>query len=231
VNQEWPVAVQLDENEVANRVKTVLRRIHTPWYFYSVLFIPLAALLLRLPVNPALLWMGSLLVFILAICVRGLALALRPNPLAGIESAVYRPWFRELNGPGRRGQIVIFSFALAMILGASAARSSALTGAALAMTSGVVLFCGLITALFLLDVRLLPRKFRLIEDHELIGALKNRATRWSSLLVATIAIAAYPAQALWPASGPAFLAGLIWTACAGPLLIFAWLEYRTEPYA
>jgi hypothetical protein len=225
------MTVQLDEDEVASRVKTVLRRIHTPWYFYLVLFLPLAAVLLRLPVNPAMLWTGSLLVFILATCIRGVVLALRPNPLAGIEPAVYRPWFRELNGPGRRAQIVIFSFTLGMILGASAARGSALTGAALAMISAVVLVCGLITALFLLDVRLLPRKFRLIEDQELIGTLKNRASRWSSLLVATVAVAAYPAQALWPASGPALLAGLIWTACAGPLLIFAWLEYRTEPYA
>jgi len=225
------MGVQLDEDDVANRVKVFQRRLYTPWYYYLILFIPLAARLLGAPASDALLWTGGLLLYIAAVCVRGLVQARRPNPLAGVEPAVYRPWFRELNGPGRRAQIVMFSFALGFILWSSASRGAPLTGAALAMIAGYVLLCGLITALFLLDVRLLPRKYRTIEDLELVGALKNRATRWSSLAVAAVAVLAYPAQAIWPAAGPAILAGLIWTACAGPLLIFAWLEYRTEAYA
>jgi hypothetical protein len=225
------MAVQLDEDEVVSRVKSFRRRIYVPWYYYLVLFIPLAARLLGAPASNAMLMTGGVLLFSAAVCIRALVLGLRPNPLAGVEPSVYRPWLREFNAPARRLNVVIFSVTLGFILWSSLYRGAPLTGAALAMISGSVLFCGLITALFLLDVKLLPRKYRTIEDLELVGALKNRATRWSGLLVSAVAVAAYPAQALWPAAGPAILAGLIWTACAGPLLIFAWLEYRTEAYA
>jgi hypothetical protein len=125
-------------------------------------------------------------------------------------------------------QTVAFSGMLGILLWDGATRAAPPTGIALATVAGFVLFAALITAIFLLDVRLLPRRFRANEDLELAGALKNRAARWAGVAVLAVAVVGYPAQIVRPDWGPAILAGLAWTACSGPLLIFAWLDYRTE---
>ena len=213
------MSAQLDEDDIAKRVKAYRSRLYAPWPYALILLIPLVASLAKAPVSSAVLWTGTLSLYAVATFVRAFILGRRPNPLADIEPAVYRPWLRELNGAGRRMQIVLFSAMLGLWLwaGASSRRAASRDGARdgdrlrpvrgpdhrhlPCSTSGS--FAPQVSG------ERGPRAGR--GPQEPGGAPGRRQRYWRLPSWAT-----RPRDDLWPNFGPAVLAGVIWTACAGP---------------
>lgn len=217
----------LSDEDITGRVKDWQRRSHVPFGYFLILGLPLAADLLRIPVPDAVLWPATLVIFAAALGARSLVLLRRPDPAAGVDTSMFRQRLAEVGASTRRRNILAMSISLAGMLWTVAQAPTPVKRMVMAAIVGLLYGVG--TAAFLLNIRIgLAPKGRVFRDEELTSALRGQAARWGGLVVLTAVLVAFPATVLRPDCAPVAMSVLVWTACAAPLLIFAWLEHRIE---
>ena len=218
---------QLSDDDVTVRARNWQRRLRLPIPYLLVLFLPVAADIFHVPIAHSLLWPATLAIFTAALVRRGIVDARRPNPATGVDPSIFRQRLAELESSTRRRNILFMAFGLAGMLWTVPQAASPMK--AVLMLAVIALIFGGGTAAFLLNIKVRLRpKGPVFRDDELTAVLRGRAAQWGGLIVLVAVFAAFSAIMLRPTCAQMALSVLVWTACEAPLLVFAWLEYRTE---